>query len=147
MSKLLLAVLVAGSSAAQPAARVYIFSQAAALPSNPIWCDGVKTAQLRPDRFFALNLPPGRHSFSGRQPSEQIILELTAGETFYLRLDRVFPYPGGPPNQPDDWYDRLTPASAADAGRIINTLPAIDPKDVFAPEHVTLDRPQGKRKK
>lgn len=146
MTKLLLiAVLLTGSSEAEPAtARVYIFTQAPALPSNPVWCDGVKTAQLRPDRFIGLMLAAGRHSFSGNSRSQGITLELTAGGIYYLRLDRVFPYPGGPPTQPPDWYDKLTPA--ADAGKILNTLEATDPKDVFAPEHVTLDRPHGNGK-
>ena len=146
MTKLVLlasvAALVAGSSAAESAtARVYIFADAPELPLNPIWCDGVKVAQLRPDRFFGLNLSPGRHSFSGRQPGEKIILELTAGETFYLRLERIFPYPGGPPAQPPDWYDRLTPAPAGFARRVLGRLAPADPRDVFDVEHITLERP------
>lgn len=148
MVKLVLgAVLLAGGAAAEPAtARVYIFADAPELPLNPIWCDAVKVAQLRPDRFFGLNLRPGRHSFSGRQPGEQIILDLTAGEIFYLRLERVFPYPGGPPTQPPDWYDTLTPAPAAFARLVLGRLSPAEPKDIFAPERVTLDRPQNKEK-
>lgn len=144
MHKLLLTgALLAGGAAAEPGtARVYIFAQAPALPSNPLWCDGVRTAQLRPDRFIGLNLSPGRHSFSfsGRRRNDQITIELTAGKTYYLRLDRVFPYAGGPPSQSANWYDQLTRLTAQDAGKILNTLEATQPKDIFAPEHVTLDR-------
>jgi hypothetical protein len=127
--------LLVTAAAAQPATgRVYVYDLTPAVRSNPVWCDGVKTAQLRKNRFFGLNLAAGEHSFSGRHRSEQIILDVEAGKTYYLRLDQIIAYP--------IVYDKLTRQRAEEAGQIVNTLGAIDPRDIFDSQHVTLERPQ-----
>lgn len=145
MTKLLATLAIATSTlAAAEFSRVYVYDLSPAVGSNPVWVDGAKTAQLRGNRFFGLNLPRGRHSFSGTG-SSKIILEVEPGKTYYLRLDQVFPYPGGPPSQPADWYDRLTPQRAEDAGKVFNQLLPIEDRDIFDREHVTLARPEEPR--
>ena len=137
MTRLLAAALLIGSLSAadkpEATSRVYVYDIVPAVRMNPIFCDGVKTAQIRRNRFFALTLPAGEHSFSGRHREQQITLDLEAGKTYYLRLDQVFSYPGA--------YDKLTRQRAEDAGKVINTLGAIDEKDVFDRARVTLERP------
>ena len=133
--RLLLTGLTAAAAAEQPeSSRVYIYDMSPAVRMNPVFCDGVKVAQIRRNRFFAVNLTPGEHSFSGRRRAEQITLDLAAGKTYYLRLDQVISYPTG--------YEKLTRQRAEDAGPVINTLGAIEQKDIFDAAHVTLVRPE-----
>ena len=128
-------LLLAGIHAAEApgSSRVYIYDVTPAVRSNPVWVDGIKTAQLRRNRFFAVNLPPGEHTFSGRHVQQGITIDTAAGRTYYLRLDQVYSYPST--------YDKITRQRAEDAAKIVNTLGAIDDADIFAREHVTLERP------
>ena len=133
MAAMLAAMLAAAAAEPPEMCRVYVYDMSPAVRMNPVWVDGVRTAQLKRNRYFGLNLPAGEHSFSGRRFAEQITLDLVPGKTYYLRLDQVISYPTG--------YEKLTRQRAEDAAPVINTLGAIESKDIFDTAHVTLERP------
>ena len=70
-------------------ARVFIYeARMRGLRPNPIFCDGIEVASLRHKwSYFVLQLPPGEHSFRGRFKPNELILDLSAGHDYFLRLD------------------------------------------------------------
>ena len=67
---------------------VYLYAQRETPARSwiPVYVDGAPAADLRRGAFFALHLPPGRHSFT-IETGVPLTVELRKGESAHLRLD------------------------------------------------------------
>jgi hypothetical protein len=81
-------LLALGSTAAADHARIYVYAQrqTAARSWLPITCDGSVVAELKQGRFFAIDVPPGRHSL-GTGQGVPGFLEAAAGGESFVRLN------------------------------------------------------------
>ena len=67
---------------------VYLYAQRETPARSwlPVYVDGAPAADLRRGTFFAVQLPPGRHSFT-IETGVPLAVELRKGESAHLRLD------------------------------------------------------------
>lgn len=116
-----------------PASRVFIYQERIrGLRGNPIFCDGIEVATLRQRwSYFWLHLPPGEHVLTGRHKENQIVLDVVAGQDYYLRLDQVMSYPGS---------EKLVRNSVDDGRRMVESgkLQPINSDDVRDRARVSL---------
>lgn len=73
---------------AQEPGRVYVFapSHSEASAWIAVSCDGVQVAELKRGRFFAMSIPPGRHTFMANE-SVPVAIQAVAGQDVFLRLN------------------------------------------------------------
>lgn len=56
-----------------------------------VFCDGAQVARMRNGRFITLHFPPGSHTITSTFPGSGAILDLKAGESYYIKLDMTKP--------------------------------------------------------
>jgi len=78
----------AGASSAKATVYVYRYKQfvgAALAPS--VYCDDVELARMENGRYFMATLEPGKHTFRSNDPQSGVVLEMKAGEQYYMRVE------------------------------------------------------------
>src|SRR5262249_54501979 len=123
-----------GKPPQQAPARVFIYQpNRRGFRASPIFCDGLEVASLRHYwTYFVLEVPAGEHSFRGRHKLYELVLELSAGRTYFLSLHQV-----------NSFSEKLVRESA-DEGRLIaemvkiGKLHPIDPSEVRDQQRVVL---------
>jgi Protein of unknown function (DUF2846) len=63
-------------------------------PAIEIYCDQQLVAKLKKDRFFAINVEPGRHTFASKSmrtstKETEIELDVKSGQVSFIRIDVV----------------------------------------------------------
>jgi hypothetical protein len=103
MRKLILFLVVLFTASCAPAqdppatpttAKIYFYRLRefyAAEMKPSIFCDRVQMLRMRNGRFASVNLPPGEHTITSTLPGNGLILDLKAGETYYVRLAMTQP--------------------------------------------------------
>jgi hypothetical protein len=83
-------------------ARVYVYryKQLLGAAAEPrIYCDQVELVRMDNGRYFSILLPPGKHLFRSSNKQSGIEIDVKAGQTYYLRVDMVSGFYGGPHDQ------------------------------------------------
>src|SRR5919204_2688227 len=77
-----------GTNSAKATVYVYRYKQfvgAALAPS--VYCDDVELARMENGRYFMATLEPGKHTFRSNDPQSGVVLEMKAGEQYYMRVE------------------------------------------------------------
>ena len=116
--------LVAGA-ADNPKSRVLIWQERIrAARGNPVFVDGVEVGNLRQRwSYFVLQLAPGEHAISGRHKENELVLKVSAGTDYFIRLDQLLTVNGG---------EKPTLTTCAEARTVVDSgkLHPVEPHDV-----------------
>ena len=109
--------------------RLMVYQEVRAIRANPIFLDGVEVASLRTRwSFFVLQLSPGEHSISGRHKDNTVVLQVSPGHDYFIRIGS------------DLVGEKPLRASCAEVATLMDSgrLHAIDPRDVRDTARVSL---------
>jgi hypothetical protein len=117
-----------------PKARVFIYqTKLRTTRANPIFCDGLQVASLRHRwSYFVLQVDAGEHVFRGRHKENEIVIDLSPGHDYFLRVDQLT----------NGWipYEKLV-RETTEQGHLMATsgkLHPIEPGDVNDQSKVSL---------
>src|SRR5215469_5537491 len=91
---------------------------------NPIFVDGVEVANLRHRwSYFVFQLSPGEHTIAGRHTDNKLVLQVSSGKDYFVRLDQIPGFVAA---------DKPTLASCAETRTLVDSgkLHPVQPDDV-----------------
>ncbi len=92
LAGLLSALMTVSSQSASDSAKgtvyVYRYKQFVGMALKPsVYCDNEEIARMQNGRYFALTLEPGEHELRSNDAQSGIALDVTGGETYFIRVE------------------------------------------------------------
>ena len=67
---------------------VYRYKQFVGSALSPsVWCDETELARMENGRYFTVTLDPGKHTFHSNDPQSGVVLDLKAGQPYFIRVE------------------------------------------------------------